>query len=59
MSFPGHEGSKASHVVYLNDDNRLFTTGSSRMSDRQYAMWDLVIVYNVIKINSRSLSVVF
>ncbi|XP_065841762.1 coronin-1A-like [Oscarella lobularis] len=41
VSFPGHEGSKASHVVYLNDDNRLFTTGSSRMSDRQYAMWDL------------------
>ncbi|XP_065841761.1 coronin-1A-like [Oscarella lobularis] len=40
VSFPGHEGSKASHVVYLNDDNRLFTAGSSRMSERQYAMWD-------------------
>ncbi|XP_059351296.1 coronin-2B-like isoform X2 [Daphnia carinata] len=34
-----HVGSKASKVVYLGDTGRLFTTGFSRQSDRQYALW--------------------
>jgi len=34
-----HEGSKSSKVVYLGDSGRLFTTGFSRFSDRQWAVW--------------------
>ncbi|XP_045029974.1 coronin-2B isoform X7 [Daphnia magna] len=34
-----HVGSKSSKVVYLGDTGRLFTTGFSRQSDRQYALW--------------------
>ncbi|XP_046649722.1 coronin-2B-like isoform X3 [Daphnia pulicaria] len=34
-----HVGSKSSKVVYLGDTGRLFTTGFSRTSDRQYALW--------------------
>lgn len=35
-----HVGSKSSKVVYLGDTGRLFTTGFSRQSDRQYALWN-------------------
>lgn len=35
----GHEGAKPSQVVFLKE-NKLFTTGFSRMSERQYALWD-------------------
>ncbi|RWS09809.1 coronin-2B-like protein [Dinothrombium tinctorium] len=35
----GHEGSKASKVVFLGDTGRLFTTGFSKYSDRQWAVW--------------------
>ncbi|XP_070572329.1 coronin-6-like [Ptychodera flava] len=35
----GHEGAKPQRVVFLKD-NKLFTTGFSRMSERQYALWD-------------------
>lgn len=35
-----HVGSKSSKVVYLGETGRLFTTGFSRQSDRQYAVWD-------------------
>ena len=38
----GHQGSKASKVLFLGDKNRIFTTGFSRMSERQYAIWDTV-----------------
>lgn len=34
-----HQGSKASKVVFLGDTGRLFTTGFSRFSDRQWAVW--------------------
>ncbi|KAG8196324.1 hypothetical protein JTE90_013809 [Oedothorax gibbosus] len=34
-----HQGSKASKVVFLGDTGRLFTTGFSRYSDRQWAVW--------------------
>ena len=38
----GHQGSKASKVLFLGFKNRIFTTGFSRMSERQYAIWDTV-----------------
>lgn len=33
-----HKGAKASQAVFTKD-NRIFTTGFSKMSDRQYALW--------------------
>ena len=42
-----HDGPKPQRVVYVNGD-KLFTTGFSRMSDRQYALWkDVCIIVNV------------
>jgi len=38
----GHQGSKASKVAFLGRLNRLFTTGFSKHSERQYAVWDAV-----------------
>jgi len=37
---PGHQGPKSSKVAFLGNLNKLFTTGFSRGSDRQYAVWD-------------------
>ncbi|XP_022251440.1 coronin-2B-like isoform X2 [Limulus polyphemus] len=34
-----HQGSKASKVVFLGDTGRVFTTGFSKFSDRQWAVW--------------------
>ncbi|XP_054161740.1 coronin-2B-like isoform X2 [Oppia nitens] len=34
-----HHGAKAARVVFLGDSGRLFTTGFSRYSDRQWAVW--------------------
>ncbi|GBN64698.1 Coronin-2B [Araneus ventricosus] len=34
-----HQGSKAAKVVFLGDSGRLFTTGFSRFSDRQWSVW--------------------
>ncbi|XP_046436706.1 coronin-2B isoform X2 [Neodiprion pinetum] len=34
-----HAGTKASKVVFLGNSGRLLTTGFSRHSDRQYAIW--------------------
>merc|ERR550519_2306553 len=34
-----HQGTKASKVVYLGDSGRLFSTGFSKFSDRQFAVW--------------------
>ncbi|KAK9449647.1 uncharacterized protein V1518DRAFT_414284 [Limtongia smithiae] len=37
---PGHAGSKSQRVVWLGEEDRIATTGFSRMSDRQVAVWD-------------------
>lgn len=37
----GHQGVKASKSVFLADTNRIFTTGFSKLSERQYAIWDV------------------
>lgn len=37
----GHQGVKASKSVFLGDTNRIFTTGFSKLSERQYAIWDV------------------
>jgi coronin-1B/1C/6 len=34
-----HEGAKPMQTIYLKD-GKIFTTGFSRMSERQYALWD-------------------
>lgn len=38
---PGHAGAKASRAVWLGEHDRIATTGFSRMSDRQLALWDI------------------
>jgi len=48
----GHEGNKPAQVVYLRN-GLIFTTGFSRMSERQMALWDAVsaiVVHLVTKI---------
>ena len=37
-----HEGAKPVQAIYLFN-NKIFTTGFSRMSERQFALWDEVI----------------
>lgn len=37
---PGHEGAKNSRTVWMGEHNRFATTGFSRMSDRQIALWE-------------------
>ncbi|KAK9455400.1 DUF1900-domain-containing protein [Dipodascopsis uninucleata] len=37
---PGHGGAKNSHIVWMGEYDRVATTGFSRMSDRQVAIWD-------------------
>lgn len=37
---PGHEGAKNSRAVWMGEYNRIATTGFSRMSDRQLALWE-------------------
>ena len=39
-----HDGAKAAQAVFTRDD-RIFTTGFSRMSDRQYSLWAVVSIY--------------
>lgn len=36
----GHPGAKNSRAVWLGEHDRIATTGFSRMSDRQLALWD-------------------
>jgi len=36
----GHEGTKGSKAVFCGEGNMVFTTGFSRMSERQYAIWN-------------------
>ena len=38
----GHQGGKPSRVVFCGSTGKLFTTGHSRTSERQYALWDPV-----------------
>jgi coronin-1B/1C/6 len=35
----GHQGGKPSRAIYLRD-GRIFSTGFSKMAERQYAVWD-------------------
>ena len=37
----GHPGAKNSRAVWLGEHDRIATTGFSRMSDRQLALWDI------------------
>ncbi|KAJ5795937.1 uncharacterized protein N7518_004477 [Penicillium psychrosexuale] len=37
----GHTGAKNSRVVWLGERDRIATTGFSKMSDRQLALWDI------------------
>ncbi|ORY69802.1 uncharacterized protein BCR38DRAFT_334411 [Pseudomassariella vexata] len=37
---PGHDGAKNSRAVWMGEQNRIATTGFSRMSDRQLALWE-------------------
>ena len=36
----GHTGNKPSRVIFCGTTNKLFSTGFTRMSQRQYALWD-------------------
>ncbi|KAI1861094.1 hypothetical protein JX265_009713 [Neoarthrinium moseri] len=36
----GHDGAKNSRAVWMGEQNRIATTGFSRMSDRQLALWE-------------------
>jgi coronin-1B/1C/6 len=40
MEVAGHSGAKSSRAVWLGEHDRFATTGFSRMSDRQLALWD-------------------
>ena len=42
----GHDGSKASRVVFLGTFGKLLTTGVSRSSERQIAIWNPVCSMN-------------
>ncbi|OBT79737.1 hypothetical protein VF21_01492 [Pseudogymnoascus sp. 05NY08] len=37
----GHSGAKNSRAVWMGEHNRIATTGFSKMSDRQMALWDV------------------
>ena len=37
----GHGGAKASRVAWMGEQDRIATTGFSKMSDRQIALWDM------------------
>ncbi|XP_072037635.1 coronin-1C-like isoform X2 [Amphiura filiformis] len=43
---PGHDGAKVSRVQFLKN-NKLFTTGFSRMSERQYGVFDATSLSNL------------
>eukprot|EP00127_Corallochytrium_limacisporum_P000540 Clim_evm5s17 gene=Clim_evmTU5s17 len=36
----GHQGVKPSRVLWMNDQNLLLTTGASKMSERQFMVWN-------------------
>ncbi|KAI5310479.1 Coronin-like protein crn1 [Ascosphaera atra] len=41
ITTPGHTGAKNSRSVWLGAKDRVVTTGFSKMSDRQFALWDI------------------
>jgi hypothetical protein len=41
----GHQGSKISKVIILGCGTKLFTTGFSKLSERQIALWDIVRIF--------------
>ncbi|KAI5284676.1 Coronin-like protein crn1 [Ascosphaera acerosa] len=41
ITTPGHTGAKNSRAVWLGTKDRVVTTGFSKMSDRQFALWDI------------------
>eukprot|EP00054_Salpingoeca_dolichothecata_P032470 m.266147 g.266147 ORF g.266147 m.266147 type:complete len:453 (-) comp30123_c0_seq1:31-1389(-) len=45
----GHAGTKAARVTFTTE-GKLFTTGFSRMSERQYAVWDINDMSKPLKI---------
>jgi coronin-2 len=47
-----HEGSKSCKVVYLGESGRLFTTGFSRFSDRQWAVWEQTDLQNPLRLEN-------
>jgi len=47
----GHEGAKPQRITYVGED-KLFTTGFSRMSERQYALWDATDLSNSVIIEN-------
>lgn len=48
----GHPGNKGSHVVFLGDMNMLFSTGFSRMNERQLAIWDVRNLKKAVKMDT-------
>ena len=49
---PSHQGTKASKVTYLGGTGRLFTTGFSKYSDRQFAVWSEKDLSQPVKIEN-------
>jgi len=47
-----HSGTKASKVVFIGDSGKLFTTGFSKYSDRQYAVWSQQDLTQPLKIEN-------
>lgn len=48
----GHEGSKPQRVAFCSELGYLFTSGFSKMSERQYAVWKVVsLVYRKLLIH--------
>lgn len=45
----GHEGSKATRVIFTGETNRLFTLGFGKTSERQFAVWDIADLSNPLK----------
>eukprot|EP00918_Siedleckia_nematoides_P082218 GHVU01180230.1.p1 GENE.GHVU01180230.1~~GHVU01180230.1.p1 ORF type:complete len:526 (+),score=58.40 GHVU01180230.1:133-1710(+) len=55
---PAHEGAKPAQIIFMKNGN-LFTTGFSRMSERQYALWDMKLKNIVIQEIDTSNGVIF
>ena len=40
MTAPSHEGARPQKMCWLGDSQSILTTGFSKLSERQYAVWD-------------------
>lgn len=47
----GHTGIKGSRVVWMGDKDRIATTGFSKVSDRQLALWETGSLHNITTMN--------